>query len=422
MKNFVVKCILVALVVGLTFPVINAGAATAALEVELIAWTPTTYMNEYLARAQRIVDRELPGVKINFVQPAGNYAEYVINRVLGRKSPDIVWVGLRTDFYGMIAAGILQPLTPYIAKDTRFQIQDFIPTLVQSATVGGNIWAIPAVVGPYALVYNKNLFDERGVAYPDDTWTMFDTFAKALSKLQADKSGDGVVDQWGWLLETAWTNRVANYIAANGGKILSGDQTRALIHQKESVEMFDFLANLVQQGLALAGNVNVFLEGKAATHVGGFFHQGDRYMVSLADSWHLAPLPSARAGRLTTINSNGWAIPTGAPDYELSWKVIEILSRPEVQAATMEILWQLPANRRTLTGPNFLKAKPAHLSEQEWFVWARASENLVPVINHPKADQFDSIIQKQWDLVRNGKAPAAVAMLSASEQIDALLK
>lgn len=48
---------------------------------------------------------------------------------------------------------------------------DFYPAERQAATVGEKIIGVPALVDNLAIVYNKKLFADAGVAAPTASWT-----------------------------------------------------------------------------------------------------------------------------------------------------------------------------------------------------------------------------------------------------------
>jgi Bacterial extracellular solute-binding protein len=61
--------------------------------------------------------------------------------------------------------------------------EDFIPGARDAATFEGKVLGVPALVDNLAIVYNKALFDEAGVEYPNADWTWDDlrSAAKALT-------------------------------------------------------------------------------------------------------------------------------------------------------------------------------------------------------------------------------------------------
>ncbi len=75
-----------------------------------------------------------------------------------------------------------------------------------------------------AVYYNKAIFDEYGVAYPEAGWTWDDLLATA-QELTVDTDGDGQTDIWGIQLPGPWTTGFEYWIGAAGGSLISEDGT-----------------------------------------------------------------------------------------------------------------------------------------------------------------------------------------------------
>ena len=114
------------------------------------------------------------------VRNYGN-ADYALQKVLiairGGSYPDIAYL------YGSWAANIARSPT---AVDLSSRINepgvnwnDFWPAERQAVQVGGKVIGMPALVDNLALVYNKKLFDQAGIPYPNAGWTWDDFWAAA---------------------------------------------------------------------------------------------------------------------------------------------------------------------------------------------------------------------------------------------------
>src|SRR5690606_38668151 len=114
---------------------------------------------------------------------------------------------------------------PFIQK-TGFDIEDFFPAILRTWTLNGNLVALPRSNSSHALYYNKELFDQSGVANPGDQvragmWT-FDAMVESVRRLTIDRSGDGIPDQAGIrpILPTN-TRVMPQFVMLNGGRIFS---------------------------------------------------------------------------------------------------------------------------------------------------------------------------------------------------------
>ena len=62
-----------------------------------------------------------------------------------------------------------------MTASNRLSADDIIPNLLEGFTIDGQIYGIPKDMNTLAVIYNKDLFDEAGVPYPDenDDWNTF---------------------------------------------------------------------------------------------------------------------------------------------------------------------------------------------------------------------------------------------------------
>ena len=60
---------------------------------------------------------------------------------------------------------VLDP-QPLLEADPGWELDDFYPSALAQFQHTGNLWGIPTEFAPLVMFYNKDLFDEAGVAYP----------------------------------------------------------------------------------------------------------------------------------------------------------------------------------------------------------------------------------------------------------------
>lgn len=131
--------------------------------------------------------------------------------------PDIFWMHTN-EFSKYADAGMLAELTDlYDEEDKNYFKNNFPDNLVGNFTYDDKIYGIPKDVDTVALVYNKDIFDEAGVAYPDDTWT-WDTLVETSETIKEKTGKYGMLadhnEQEGWL----------NTIYQAGGFYISEDK------------------------------------------------------------------------------------------------------------------------------------------------------------------------------------------------------
>ena len=121
---------------------------------------------------------------LNFVPNWSAFRTKVKMTVAAGMPPDIIvdTPGVISDFY---ERNVLYDLTDFINQDPIFQsIKKDIspPELLDVGKIKGRYWSLPAWQNPTVIFYNKRLFKESGVPFPDDDWT-FEEFTEAIKKL-----------------------------------------------------------------------------------------------------------------------------------------------------------------------------------------------------------------------------------------------
>ena len=140
-------------------------------------------------------------------------------QIAASNPPDIIGpVGFR-GFYSY--GDQLLDLAPYI-ESSGFDVSDLDPALLEAYKEGfGGQVGIPFAIYPSFIYYNKDLFDEAGLAYPphkvgdkyDGKDWNWDTLTELAKKLTVDTGGNDAtssafdsssIDQWGYYMQ--WTD------------------------------------------------------------------------------------------------------------------------------------------------------------------------------------------------------------------------
>ena len=123
-----------------------------------------------------------PNVKIDIqVTPWDQYWTKLEASALGGAMPDVFWMH-SNQFFKYVTADTLLPL------DFEYDYSPYPAGVTALYTFNDKHYAIPKDYDTIALVYNKEIFDAAGVAYPDDTWT-WDTLLETAKKLTDPEKG-----------------------------------------------------------------------------------------------------------------------------------------------------------------------------------------------------------------------------------------
>ena len=192
----------------------------------------------------------------------------------------------------------------------------------------GDLYAIPFAFVLTSLYYNKGLFDDAGLMYPDDdfTWEDVRTYGRTLTR---DRDGDGVMDQWGFFSTRNYT-LLDPVIHAFGGRILDDDYN-VVVTSPEAVAGAQFLVDLIHQDRVaphpnLGFNQTVlFQQGNLAMSVALTNNIHEYRQVGDTLDWDVALMPIGPAGRVVRLWPDSFAISAQSPNVEAAWEYIKFV-------------------------------------------------------------------------------------------------
>ena len=256
------------------------------------------------------------------------------------------------------AEGVLENLQPYIERDA-YDLDDYWPALLESATYNGSVYGFPRDIGLEVLYYNKDVFDEAGVAYPDATWTWDDLRAAASQLKQADDSGR--VGRYGLGMEGG---KYMLWVLQNGGHLLDDyrNPSACVLNEPAGVEGLAFFAALMDGNDAMTssnlsqagGDAAVFQAGQVAmiiqnaSRVSAFNAAGMNYDVAVV------PIPEG-GRRAASAGGAAWTMSAGSDNKEAAWRFLSWLQSTDggqrIYTASGEIF---PALQSTAQSDAFL--------------------------------------------------------------------
>ncbi len=277
------------------------------------------------------------GIKAEIqVTPWEQYWTMLEAGATGGSLPDVFWMH-SNEISKYSEYEMLLDLTDRIAKSDKVDLSKFPEEIVNIYKWEGKTqYAVPKDIDTIALWYNKTMFDEAGLAYPDDTWT-WDTFRDACEKLtKADGS------QYGFALKASnnqagWYNMVYDM----GGTIITDDKKASGFDQEGTIKAINFAASLVKDGLTPSNEIMsendeaaLFKAGKVAMITQGSWMLADLcnndYVKANGD---IAVLPKdAETGRRVSIyNGLGWVAAANTSRPDDAWALIEYLGSQKAQ-------------------------------------------------------------------------------------------
>ncbi len=315
-----------------------------------------------------------PGIKVDYtsVDPA-QFVTKLTTMVAANKAPDVFYVR-DGEFIKFVRSSIIEDLTPFLDKARGdFSRENIWPQAIMrysydGRVVGkGKLYALPKDLGPYPMVYNKDLLSAAGVPFPDPDKPMsWDQFLDACKKLTKDTNGDGKIDQFG----AAFIPMEAAVWSA-GGNWLSADRTKVTIDTPEFIKGLQLYVDISLK-YHYAPNAEEssasswwerWLVGKVAFAGMGPWDQ-PTFWSTLKFDWDIAQWPmDARTGvSRNWLGSMGIAVSTKSANKQKAFELASFLTLDADGQRELYTMGQMVPNIISQATGEFLKfeKKPAH--------------------------------------------------------------
>lgn len=328
------------------------------------------------------------------VTPWSQYWTMLEAGATGGSLPDVFWMH-SNEFAKYGEYDMLLDLTDRISASDMLEMDKFPQDIVNLYNWEGTQFAIPKDIDTIALWYNKTMFDEVGLAYPDETWT-WDTFRDASEKLTKD---DG--SQYGYVMkpsndQSGWNNMVYSM----GGEVLSADKKTSGFDNPNTIKAIEYVADLAVSGFmppyeVLSENTEsaLFEAGKVAMVTMGSWMLAELcnndYVIANGDI-SVLPMDATTGRRVSIYNGLGWAAAANTAHPEEAWELIEYLGSKEAQQEQSDLGIVISAYDGTTS--NWISAYPdfnlqAYLDMMSDIVFRPYSKNTV-VWNNMISEKF----------------------------------
>ncbi len=299
--------------------------------------------------------------------------------------PDIFWMHTDQILY-YADFGILADLTDlYDEVDPNFWTDHYSQVSIGNASGSdGRMYGVPKDKDNVVLVYNMEMFDAAGVAYPDETWT-WDDLMDASQKVY-DATG-----KYGYMAYNDEQLGYWNFVYQNGGYILDPETNlHAGYTQPATADAIKYYVDI--QKNEWCPDQTFFAETSPGTaffsEMGCMFFEGSWNLLpelinypNMVGKWDIAPLPkcpnpASGDGRGTISNGLCYATAANGKNLDVVKDVLRFFGSEEGQRIQGE------------SGA----AIPAYLGLED--SWTTQFQNYDYLINTQVCyDQFDSAVQ-----------------------------
>jgi sorbitol/mannitol transport system substrate-binding protein len=336
----------------------SLGAGENTINIAMVANAQMTDAEKLASEFQK----ENPGTKLRFITLSENQsrAKITMSTAMGGSEFDVVMISnFEAPQWGK--ADWLVNLSDYMKNTPGYDENDFIPSLRDSLSDNGNMYAVPFYGESSFLMYRKDLFEQAGITIPQDpnyqpTWQEVSQWADKLKT--DDRAGICLRGKPGWGELLAPLDTVINTF---GGRWFD-ENWNAQLNTPEVKKAVNFYVDLVKRSGELGASSAGFQE------CANLFGQGQTAMwydatsaVSVLEDPKTYPDLQGKIGYLPTPiaekPNSGWlytwalGIPKHAKNPDLAWKFISwMTSKDYLKLVGEKLGWaRVPPGSRTST-------------------------------------------------------------------------
>ncbi|MBL8048305.1 MAG: extracellular solute-binding protein [Chthonomonas sp.] len=315
-----------------------AHAVSAPVTIRFVVWDGDEALKVIRASVDKF-EAKYPDIKVKLENvPYGIYTQKLLTQYAAEVAPDVAM--MEPPFYQKFAKrGVLLPLEQFYGDVPGFKVEDYYEPIRRAFTYQGSMYVLPRDIAPIGLIYyNKRLFGEAGIPYPDGSWTWSweprpelreKDFLWVMQQLtKRNKAGKPV--QWGfvpgWMM--AWVDVV---VFSQGMRYANNDEqpTKLNYADPQMIKSFQWAADLANKrgwmpnpqeitSVLQSSSSNLFLQQKVAMFQSGIWEVPNFRKTLVPGSkeffeWDIALAPGYQdgTGKITR------AMPTGGSGYAI---------------------------------------------------------------------------------------------------------
>lgn len=370
-----------------------------------------------------------PNINVYFIPDPANVVDQMPIDMQAGTAADL-FQGCCAHFPTWAQKGYTLDLRPYVKADLdSATIADWDPAQYRALfTSDGRQFGLPKYHGALALYYNKDLFDEYRVDYPDGSWN-HDDYLRAMKMLTHDRNGDGKTDLWGSMVDVYW-DRIQIHVNGWGGHFVDpADPTRCIMGQPEALAAVEWLRARMWDDRCMATLPDVdrlstrqaFMAQRIAMTEDGSWALKD-ILTNAPFRIGVAPFPSGPVRKVTLATTDGFGIYAGTKHPEAAWELMKFLISKDYGRAMARAAFLQPA-RASLVSDwiGYVQEQfPQAARDVDLAAFAEGQLKGYSVVAEVFPNMADAtrIAQDAWDQILTLGLKPTESMLAAAQQIE----
>ncbi|HNP31150.1 MAG TPA: sugar ABC transporter substrate-binding protein [Nitrospirales bacterium] len=332
-------------------------------------------------------ERENPGVRVIVQQiPWTSAHEKLLTAFAGDALPDVAQMG-NTWIAEFAALDAVAGLDEMAEASSVIKEEDYFPGIWATNVVGHSLYGVPWYVDTRLLFYRQDILKASGIGRPPRDW------AEWMQAATAVKEHVGK-DNFAFYVPLNEYEMQVSLALQQGVPLLRDGDRYGNFSSPELVAALDFYLDFFRKGLAppssetdIANVWDEFARGHFTFYLTGPWNIGEfrrRLPADLQDKWMTAILPGPSGPGASTAGGSSLVVFKHSAHKDAAFRLVEFLSRPEIQQQFYEISGNLPPRRSSWRGERL---------ESDRYVVA-FKEQLELALPAPKIPEWERIVQE----------------------------
>ncbi len=362
----------------------------------------------------RDFEKENPGIKVKLE----NFSDYnlyhqkMLVTYAGNTAPDVAMMDMG-HFQALAKRKAIYPLNEFYGKTPGFDIKDYYKPIVDALSLDGTCFVLPRDIAPQGLIYyNKRIFDEAGIPYPDGSWTWdFQVRPELREKdflwvmQQLTKFGkDGKPERYGFV--SGWPAQAVDTLMFSYGLDYVDDYahpTKIFYNLPDMIKIYEFYMDLSTKKKWIPSNQEVssvlqsttqqlFVSEKVAMYQNGIWEVPNmRKMLKPGQKgffeWDIALYPACardvtgKPRRSFPTGGSGYSIFTSTKYPDAAWKLVQFMAGAPGMTAMAKAGIAQPAIRSLALTPDVWLPGPNTPIEQQYPASRIVTDQAVPFVH-----------------------------------------
>lgn len=373
---------------------------------------------EVVAGFVREFERDNPGIRVDIQNiPMSAAHEKLLTAFAADGLPDICQLG-NTWIPEFAALGVLEPLQARVDASAVIDEADYFPGIWDTSVIDGELLGVPWYVDTRLLFYRKDILAAAGFDTPPTTWAEFERAMAAIKRNVGP-------ERYAILLPLNEFEQQLSFALQQPDPLLRDGNDFGNFESPGSRRALAFYANMFEQGWApkmsetqISNVWDEFFNGFYAFYLSGPWNIREfrmREPAALAGKWGTMALPGPDGPGAGIAGGSSLVLFKGSEHHHASWKLIEFLSRPDIQQRFHAEIGNLPPRRSTWEHPALAGDELARAFRDQL-------ERVKPT---PAVLEWERIVQEMrlaTERVVRGGQPQDEALAQLDARVDEILE